>query len=86
MKFPAESGVYFEARVLATSVKFDVAVTAETKERNEVGGGLKVMVLSARAGTEATTTDTTVSRVQFAVPLVFPRNTQSWNASPHPSE
>jgi hypothetical protein len=79
MKFPTESGVYYEARILATTVKFDVAVTAEVKTKGETGAGIQVAVFSAKAGGEISATDMKVSRVQFAVPLVFPKNTKSWS-------
>lgn len=75
MKFPADSGVYFEARIIATTVKFDVAVTAETKADGKSGVDVSVLsVLSAKLGGEIGSRDMTVSRIQFAVPLVMPSN------------
>jgi hypothetical protein len=67
MKLPVESGVYFEARILATSVKFDVAVTAEAVKRGELGGGLQISIVSAKAGGEITTTNTTANRIQSSL-------------------
>lgn len=67
------------ARLKSTIVDFDVAVTAE--DAGKIGGGAGVKVMSIRFGAtgETMTKDTTVSRVQFAVPLLLPESKREWH-------
>ena len=59
MKFPPESGIYYEARMLATAVKFDIAVTVESRKEGETGG-----VWKWKPGLPASTTPfTTLKRL-----------------------
>src|SRR4051812_18609400 len=69
MKFPPDSGVVYEALILATTVKFDVAVTAESKREGGAGGGLQIGVFSAKAEGKLGATDSTHHRIAFAVPI-----------------
>jgi hypothetical protein len=54
----------------ATPVDFDVAVTANETEGSKVGGGLRVVqIFNAEAGTTSESSNTSVSRVKFRIPL-----------------
>ncbi len=68
----------------AQVVKFDVAVSASKDKGGKASGGIKV--LSVSLGGEATTADTqsSVSHVQFSVPVVLPGGEQSTAGPPSP--
>jgi len=74
MKFPSESGVYYEARLLATTVKFDVAVTVSETTGGDVGAGVAVGVFRANVGGSGAEEREGVSRIQFAVPVMLPKS------------
>lgn len=67
------------ARLKSTIVDFDVAITAEDADKVEGGAGVKVFSIQFGAKGEASTKDTTVSRVQFAVPLLLPESKREWH-------
>gem|GEM_PF-691528 len=53
----------------ATVVKFDVAVTTEESEAARGSAGIKVIPFNIGGGLDASTANTSVSRVQFNLPL-----------------
>ena len=77
VNFPDDGGVVHSERLLVTTMKFDVAVSAETKSETEGGAKVGISVLSANIAGNDTTRKENVSRIQFAVPLKFPRNKKS---------
>ena len=59
------------------TINFDVAISAEEGERSGGSGGIKVLsVFSAEGGMEQATTNTSVSRVRFPIPLRLPGKVQ----------
>lgn len=74
------------ARLKSTIVDFDVAITAE--EADKVGGGAGVKVFSFQFGAngEMSSRDTTVSRIQFAVPLLLPESKREWHKEERQNE
>lgn len=67
------------ARLKSTIVDFDVAITAEDADKVEGGAGVKVFSVQFGAKGEVSSKDTTVSRVQFAVPLLLPESKREWH-------
>lgn len=53
-------------------INFDVAVTAEDKSAGKIGGGIKVVGLNVGGETTDTVSSSSVSRIQFRVPIVPP--------------
>jgi hypothetical protein len=78
-EFPKDSGVSSHARIVSTVMKFDVAVTAERGKKGGGTVGVRIAVVEAKLGGEGQSTNTTVSRVQFAVPILMPTNPQEWD-------
>ncbi len=72
-QFPPDSGVVHSNRTLLTTIKFDVAVTAERQDTAKGGGKIGINVIGASLSGESGTRSENVSRIQFAVPLKFPR-------------
>ncbi|MBL0085178.1 MAG: hypothetical protein IPP44_00450 [Ideonella sp.] len=68
------------ARLKSTIVDFDVAITAEDADKAEGGGGVKVFAIQFGAKGEISSKESTVSRVQFAVPLLLPESKRQWHA------
>ena len=60
------------ARIKSTIVDFDIALTVEVSSKGSGGGGLKVFGIGANVQGELASKDTTVSRIQFAVPILLP--------------
>ena len=77
-QFAPDSGVHHSSRIISTAVKFDMAVTAETSK--EGGGGVKVRiaVVEADVGGKIDAKNIQVSRIQFSVPVLMPKNTRDW--------
>lgn len=67
------------ARLKSTIVDFDVAITAEDADKVEGGAGIKVLAIQFGAIGESSSKDTTVSRIQFAVPLLLPESKREWH-------
>ena len=78
-EFPKDSGVTFGARIVSTVMKFDVAVTVERGKKGGGTVGVHISVVEAKLGGEGQSKDTTVSRIQFAVPILMPANPQKWS-------
>jgi hypothetical protein len=78
-EFPKDSGVSFRAHIVSTVMKFDVAVTAERGKQRSGAAAVRIAVVEAKLGGEGQSKDTTVSRVQFAVPILMPTNPQEWS-------
>ncbi len=78
-KYAAHPRFAASARLKSTIVDFDVAVTAEDMGKVGGGAGIKVMSIQFGASGETTSKDTTVSRVQFAVPLLLPESKREWH-------
>ena len=53
-------------------IEFDIAVTREAGESSGVGGGIKVFSMSAGANTEASASNSSLSRLRFTLPIVMP--------------
>lgn len=53
-------------------VKFDVAVTVNDDVKGGVSGGLKVIAISLEAGGTTSTRHGAESRIQFAIPVIWP--------------
>ena len=73
VKFPESSGVVHEARLLATTVKFDVAVTAEKSAEAGPKAGIKIGVADFDIGGSGTGSVQEANRIQFSVPVFLPR-------------
>lgn len=73
VKFPDDGGVVHAERLLVTTMKFDIAVTVARQKSKQGGGKVGISVLSANLSGENLTKSENVSRIQFAVPLKFPR-------------
>ncbi|HLF96453.1 MAG TPA: hypothetical protein VI457_04860 [Methylococcaceae bacterium] len=67
------------ARIKSTIVDFDIALTVEDSTKGSGGGGLKVFGIGANVQGEAASKDTTVSRIQFAVPILLPESQRQWH-------
>jgi hypothetical protein len=55
-----------------TEVNFDVAVTTSDESGKSGGAGIFVAAIGIGGKSESVTSNTTVSRIQFTVPLVLP--------------
>ncbi|MGF7132076.1 hypothetical protein P3T40_003559 [Paraburkholderia sp. EB58] len=66
------------ASLKSTVVDFDIALTVE--ESKSAGGGaeIKVWGVGAKAKGDLSAKDTSVSRVQFAIPILLPESQRSW--------
>jgi hypothetical protein len=67
------------ARLKSTIVDFDVAVTAEDTDKLEGGAGIKVLSIQFGGKGETSIKDMTVSRIQFAIPLLLPESKREWH-------
>lgn len=67
------------ARIKSTIVDFDIALTVEDASKGSGGGSLKVFGIGANAQGELASKDTTVSRIQFAVPILLPASERKWH-------
>ena len=68
----------------STIVDFDIALTVEESSKGGGGGSLKVFgVGGANVQGELASKDTTVSRIQFAVPVLLPQAQREWHKEPH---
>jgi hypothetical protein len=61
-------------RLKSTIVDFDIALTVEDSAKAEGGGGLKVWGIGANVAGERSPKDTTVSRIQFSIPILLPES------------
>lgn len=61
-----------DGRRFLTKIDFDVAVQASNEEGNEVGGGLKIQVLSLGASSTNTEKNQTTSRIKFSLNVALP--------------
>ncbi len=77
-KFSADSGVHHESRITSTVVKFDMAVTAETSKSGGGSGKIRIAVVDADLGGKLEAKNTQVSRIQFSVPVLMPKNIRDW--------
>lgn len=71
--FAPDSGVYAGQRFLATAVKFDVAIAAEAADKAGGKAGIKIAVFTAGVGGEIESRRGTTQRIQFSVPVIFPK-------------
>ena len=53
-------------------VCFDVAVTAQDEKTGGAGGGIRVFSVDLAGKAERTTTNSTVSRISFKIPIMPP--------------
>lgn len=67
------------ARLKSTIVDFDIALTVEDSSKGGGSGGLKVFGMGAAVHGEMGSKDTTVSRIQFAVPILMPESQRAWH-------
>lgn len=78
-RFPQDSGVANETRIISTVVKFDMAVTAETSKQGGGGTKVRIAVVDADLGGRLEARNTQVSRIQFSVPILMPKNPRDWS-------
>ena len=74
LSFPSNSGVVHEARLTATTVKFDVAVTVESSGEGGASAGFDIGVARGDLGGDIAERKENISRIQFAVPLLLPKS------------
>lgn len=67
------------ARIKSTIVDFDIALTVEDSSKGSGSGVLKVFGIGANVQGEMASKDTTVSRIQFAVPILLPTSKREWH-------
>jgi hypothetical protein len=67
------------ARLKSTIIDFDIALTAEDSSKVAGGGGLKVLGIGANVQGDKSSKDTTVSRIQFAIPVLLPESPRPWH-------
>lgn len=73
VEFPSDGGVVHSQRLLVTTMKFDVAVTVVAEKAGQGGAKVGISVLSANLNGSLSSKSENASRIQFAVPLKFPR-------------
>jgi len=78
-EYAKHSRVSSSARLKSTIVDFDIALTAEDSSKTAGGGGLKVVGIGANIQGESSSKDTTVSRIQFAIPILLPESQRKWH-------
>ena len=74
------------ARIKSTIVDFDVAITAEDSDKAGAKAGVKVFSVQFGAEGEIASKNSTVSRVQFAVPLLLPESNREWHKEERENE
>jgi hypothetical protein len=62
-------GIHCDGDGCSIALEFDVAVTAESENRANGEGGVKLWVFSASVGGSGTTASSQISRVKFALPI-----------------
>lgn len=67
------------ARLKSTIIDFDIALTAEDSSKVAGGGGLKVLGIGANVQGDKSSKDITVSRIQFAIPVLLPESARPWH-------
>lgn len=67
------------ARLTSTIVDFDIAGTVEEGSSVAGGGGLKIAVIGAKLEGHTSSKDTSVSRIQFAIPMLLPESPKQWH-------
>ncbi|WP_157647239.1 hypothetical protein [Burkholderia ubonensis] len=67
------------ARLKSTIVDFDIALTVEDSAKAGGSGGLKVWGIGANIAGERSSKDTTVSRIQFSIPILLPESQKQWH-------
>ena len=77
--YAAHARMSSSARLKSTIVDFDIALTVEDSSKGGGGGALKVLGIGVNAQGELSSRDTTVSRIQFAVPLLLPASQRQWH-------
>jgi phage tail sheath gpL-like len=53
-------------------VNFDIALSAEDTTKGDAGGKLSIKIASLSAGVEKAETNSSISRLQFELPVVWP--------------
>ena len=77
-QFAADSNIHHNSRIISTAVKFDIAVTAETSREGGGGAKVRIAVVDADLGGKIDAKNKQVSRIQFSVPILMPKNTRNW--------
>jgi hypothetical protein len=77
--YAAHPRVSASARLKSTIVDFDIALTVEDSSVGSASTGLKVFGIGANVHGGLSTKDTTVSRIQFAVPILLPASQKNWS-------
>lgn len=67
------------ARLKSSIVDFDIALTVEESSRGGGEGALKVFGMGANVQGELAAKGATVSRIQFAVPILLPESQRKWH-------
>lgn len=77
--FATHPRVLNAARLTSTIVDFDIAVTVEEGSNIAGGGGLKIAGFGAKLDGSTTSKDVSVSRIQFAIPMLLPESQKQWH-------
>jgi hypothetical protein len=67
------------ARLTSTIVDFDIAVTVEDGSSVGGGGGLRIAGFGAKVEGSTSSKDVSVSRIQFAIPVLLPESQKQWH-------
>ena len=67
--YPKNSRVSSSAQLKSTIIDFDVAISVETTDKASGSAGIEGEISSK---------DTRVSRIQFGVPILLPKNERNW--------
>ncbi|MGM0782983.1 MAG: hypothetical protein ACQEUM_02600 [Pseudomonadota bacterium] len=81
----SNQGFISTANGYAQTVKFDVAVKASEGKVGKASGGIEVLSVSIGASGSKTDTSSSISRVQFAVPVVLPGGVRDGSPLPPPT-
>jgi hypothetical protein len=79
-EYAKHSRVSSNSRIKSTVVDFDIALTVEDSSGRSGTGGLKVFGFNADVQSALSSKDTTVSRIQFAIPIILPTGHRNRNA------
>lgn len=60
-------------------ISFDIAVTAVESDAKKGGGGMQVLGIAIGGGLESSTQNSSVSRIRFDLPIIWPRGKQPKN-------
>ena len=71
---PPASGVVTHSRGLATTVRFDVGVSVESKAEGGAGARFNIGVIGGNVGGDVAERHEGTNRIQFSVPVMIPEH------------